>query len=332
MKKFLISKFDFTQLQKILGTSLCSLMGLSVRRNRFEDGLWQETEAKPCKQSAITWLGLPPTIAIDKEVLCVKIDPDIALFSFSAESVEIMVRSKPLHPTTYELKDHGYMYLNFNDDFISMSSQNTLWVPVESIMAADILVFGQYREILTTADPCGSISVDLCRLKCRMSYLMKFCNCKPLSYHAFWELSNSPVCGHHVEILQNQSLLGINPECLIVHRDTRPDKNCSLKCKKPCNYQVLLYLTYNDKSTKKKYKIVNSTTVISLSVDPFTFPLFEEFPLMTYKQFIAAIGGNLSFYLGISFIALIHIAVFLSQMCYGNGWKNSADSTSFPIE
>ncbi len=49
-------------------------------------------------------------------------------------------------------------------------------------------------------------------------------------------------------------------------------------------------------------------------VTSFVYPTFQEVPALTTKQFLAQLGGNLSLWLGSSFLVLVHMLVFLVRM------------------
>lgn len=329
VQKFLSLNHNFTQLIGIFGTVLCRLMNVVVLQRRFSRGRWVDHAVDPCKPSGISWLGLPPALFLDKEAMCVQLGPGVATFSRSSESLIVTQTANALYNFDYELNATGYIYVNFHDDFVSVESHNVLWIPVGSAMGVDIIIAGHYKEISSSSDACGFESLAFCYLQCRMSFIVKFCRCKPLSFRRFWHL-DLPVCGHNISISPNESILGRNPQCLLVHRETVPDKACSRTCKRPCDYKIFSFSTYDDKSVKKKYHGANVTTIISFSVDPFTYPLIEEFPIMTYRQFIAAIGGNFNFYLGINFISLLHIIIFLFKLIFKYG-KVTSQSVSVDL-
>ena len=60
--------------------------------------------------------------------------------------------------------------------------------------------------------------------------------------------------------------------------------------------------------------LVDNITMIDLFADPFTFSEYHEVLILEGRQLLSALGGNLSFWIGASMLALLHIVVFIARM------------------
>jgi len=92
-----------------------------------------------------------------------------------------------------------------------------------------------------------------------------------------------------------------------------PATICAKNCLRDCETRLLsLYAI--------PYEVVNNTgTILSVAVDPFLYPYVEEFELIDLRQYLGSLGGNLSLWLGASFIVLLHLVVFILKILIQQG-------------
>ncbi len=99
--------------------------------------------------------------------------------------------------------------------------------------------------------------------------------------------------------------VNITSTCFSIRYEHNPDRMCSNQCLKQCEFGNFIY-TYIPSGTDST---VNGT-FWNIYVDPYSYTLFEEVFLISSKQFLGSLGGNLSLYLGASFVVLFHTITF----------------------
>jgi len=72
---------------------------------------------------------------------------------------------------------------------------------------------------------------------------------------------------------------------------------------------------------------LNASTVIGIRLTKFVYQKVDEYLTMDALTLIASLGGNLSLYLGASFLALIHIIVFFLKLPFEVTYGKKKEAT-----
>lgn len=151
-------------------------------------------------------------------------------------------------------------------------------------------------------------------LACRSAYITEHCGCEPI-FSTFLTRIITDRKGCRPKL---------NPKELTIPGFTKSEEcrnitksklrlSCDRLCKEPCERKIwgLSVKEYHD-------EILNSSghnfTSLEIYIDSFIYPLFEEKYLTETKQFLSQLGGNLSLWIGASFLVLFHIGVFIAKL------------------
>ncbi|KAE9548837.1 hypothetical protein FO519_007956 [Halicephalobus sp. NKZ332] len=135
-----------------------------------------------------------------------------------------------------------------------------------------------------------------CRSRCRMNMIREVCNCTALtlSYLETKEnLLKYPLCDYS--------------QCVVdVQNGNYTDEECSNKCYRDCNqirYEI-------DHETKGKSVRPDLTTVY-INWGSFEFLTLEQQRIWSVPTFIAALGGSIGMWLGLSILSLLQGATYI---------------------
>jgi len=159
-----------------------------------------------------------------------------------------------------------------------------------------------------------------CIAWCRAELIMKACGCMPLISEFAGKFKALQV-GFEI-------CAGVDFERLVYLSDKRcgnvlavsveeTKANCSRRCHKNCDtmlYSSTIREAENVSNQSLVTDIVNATTIVMLHSRRNVYMRVVEYQTMDERQLIVSLGGNLSLYLGASFLALIHIVVFLLKL------------------
>lgn len=159
---------------------------------------------------------------------------------------------------------------------------------------------------LNRAQSCINLSQSVCFISCLQDYIATWC--KLCSVPIIWLLSPSTSYAHanlpDCNIDNLNSLKSINSnKCLRIQYEF-PGNTSKKKCPHQCEYYLISF-SYIPMVRKQFNK-----TSAALFVDPYRYPVTEEFFLISLKQFVGSLGGNLNLYLGASFVTLFHSFYF----------------------
>lgn len=292
---------------------LCRMLDIQLIIQRYD-----KAEAKtltklgsPCSLESVTWLGFPPLTDPQNEVLCVKLTGvfDTAMrFSSTLETTRVS-----LDPTG--LYDGPTRPLQIHFDFsgaqaVTHMSQNIMSIAQQpKIVTSVVQILGHYKQLSTSAKPCTALTTfSRCRIECRMNFIQDKCGCRPIS----WMHSSSSLapCEQVANVTSKRQFpfISADSDCLKFTLVEQPDEICSKGCQRECE-RILLSLYTLSENNKD-----DNNTQLELSIDPFVYPFFEEFELIDFRQFLGTLGGNLSFWLGASFIVLLHVIIFIIRI------------------
>lgn len=319
MHQWLKNRYSYADLMQSAGRFMCHLMKQTVITNSFGNDQYVRQESDPCNNGLITWLGVPLQNLVENEVFCMKLHTDYFRYKTPADTTLFSLKPQDIYPHLHKFIPARYVYLSLHDAFLSLNGHNIQYIPFESAIFLSITVVGQYTELNTDTDPCAKIPSQVCLMKCRSEFIKNACKCRPLSqaYLSMNEISLLPYCGNSIAA-EEKFVLRQSSDCLSVGMKFQPNQTCADRCLSPC--QTLLYSVTSvwDETLRSlmDFETDDKSTVFGVSFDLFKYPVIEEIPLMTVKDFFTNLGGNLSLYLGVSFIVILHFFIFFMNVIF----------------
>ena len=162
-----------------------------------------------------------------------------------------------------------------------------------------LTVSAEYRFINKEGSPCGSSSFALCHFKCQTRNLAISCGCIPL-----------PITGPDPTCRFSQLMA---PKCLTAINSSELVGLCDHRCHKSCQKFELGFTATFLHDNGGGFQ---NATRLDISADPLRYPVMQEILLMSNRQLLGSLGGNLSLYLGISFMSLVYSLHFVVR-CVG---------------
>lgn len=204
----------------------------------------------------------------------------------------------------------AYALLGFQNSF-GHRSIDDLMIRYGQETAVAMQILGHYQTVSTWHKPCGSSSYFSCVAFCQTELLIKYCNCSPLF--------SSMLANTHRHLINCGSLdtkySSVGTQIKLSACKDRISRievdNCDLNCPESCTTALT---TYTHVPFRRKSNFINETTLLEIYVIQFSYPKVIEFLTMSLEDLIVRFAGNLSLWLGASFIALIHICVFLLKI------------------
>lgn len=258
-------------------------------------------------QLRVTWLGNSPADASDIILFCVRIKERCFHFKSINDKTTIVLNSSVLYkPDTFP-NENLDMILEFSAvNVFDQESGNFIFAPQFTRQVVWAQIVGLYRRRSTKLSPCQqSGDWRICALKCKYKSLMNLADCS--SFH--WLMFAS----------QNSSAsfcLGVLAKAFKTPKFDLMTKQINTAYKlAEQNYMDPHTCTDDCEATLMSFRSQAATTTqlhteLSITVDSYSFPSFKEYPAMDFKGYISALGGNLNFYVGASFMALIHVVVY----------------------
>lgn len=277
---------------QIVGVLLCQEYQISLRR------MSSPTSNFSCATSDFSWVGMQPMYPLFN-FACLYVPSELFTFQ-SAADVTVFTAQIP------QSNNFSVMSLDLSGQIMmSYRCRAALWISSGASLSVQIQISSAYKHRNTANQRCVSRkeTIPICMFACMQDYIAKMCNCMPFGYFSAERLENLPDCT--VEI-SKFSKSPNSSECLLVQKEFSLAKLCGDKCPRECEYTVLsfAYIPFISSSST-----INKT-VANLFVDPYVYPIIEEFFLISPKQFLGSLGGNLSLYLGASFVAIYHALYF----------------------
>uniref|UniRef100_A0AC34GRY9 Uncharacterized protein n=1 Tax=Panagrolaimus sp. ES5 TaxID=591445 RepID=A0AC34GRY9_9BILA len=152
-----------------------------------------------------------------------------------------------------------------------------------------------------------------CRSRCRMNMIREMCNCTALtlSYLASkGSIQKYPLCDY--------SNCSVN-----LQNNNYTDEKCSSKCLRDCNqirYEI-------DHETKGK-SVRGDLTTVYLNWGSFEFLTLEQKRIWSIPTFIAALGGSIGMWLGLSILSLLQGATYVFYLISESKKRHKARTES----
>ncbi|KAL3115780.1 hypothetical protein niasHT_007785 [Heterodera trifolii] len=135
-----------------------------------------------------------------------------------------------------------------------------------------------------------------CRLRCRMKMIREMCHCTPQTLRYLSDeqsVEEYPLCDYE--------------KCDISENETVTDQSCAQSCVPHC-VQMRYSLNHNQQRAKNP-----AVTSVKLIWGAFEYLELEQCYVWSLWTFIAAIGGSIGMWLGLSMLSLIQLIVFLTD-------------------
>lgn len=300
---------SFYSLMKTICSLLCRQMNFKVfvHRSAVEDST--AYIHYPCSEEECFWLGMFGPAQIN--VLCV-IASDRKAFEFSRpmDSNTISFDATP----AYKLPFHVHFFLiDFKGNF-GNKNLDLLLLSYGKQKSVMVQIDGYFKALNLARNPCGHETFFSCSTKCKNDFTSKWCGCTPLSDFNLRKASReSAICGAERDKNPNDLYIynSSNPDCRNMSLRGITAQFCNSKCPEDCETQLI---SYSFQESLTSFAIWQNLTYLQMGVRKYAFPYVVEYETLGLKELVARFGGNLSLYLGASFIALIHIMLFLAKV------------------
>lgn len=307
--------FNHSRAIPILGELLCNWMNVSLVTTRLGHSTSPEDKVF-CGRSDINWVGAMPLEPSDADFICFQLPESLFNFSLRTDVSSIRFQRDLLYGKNHDQQLSAF--LDFSPDRVMLPrSQNLLVIPIDTRQAFSVQIVSVYKRM----GKCSSEhSYSGCTLDCRNQLIADACGCAPLQQYrgkikrvcGFYDFSNDTE-------LSSDKIPGYSDsvKCKLIRLSAKAGgdsllNSCFTQCKSYCDFTVISY-RYNDISRDTHYRN-NPTnlneTYLSINVDVFSYSIIEELPFYGPKQLLSSLGGNLSLYVGASFLVLIHIFIY----------------------
>lgn len=257
-----------------------------------------------CNTEQISWLG---GVQKDPNQLCVVIKHSALSFPDGRASLLLQFNSNRL----FRSYSYSSAYLLFAGDRF-VTSQIDQWTSAEfgASNDVDLQLLGHFKP--STKLQCIHSSPMECVLKCRAEYINFHCNCKPIfaAVMPFWH-SDKQWC--YRGNISNETSECQNLTTYLRWMDNCRDKKCALP---QCHGEKVYSLVVGSASMLTEANNQKNLTQVYIYIQSFVYPTFIEVPALNFRQFLAQLGGNLSLWLGASFLVVIHLLVVLLKLPY----------------
>lgn len=242
----------------------------------------------------VSWLG--QTEIPNYLQTCVAIPSNIMLFHDRLSYVKVQLDGKRL----YGNGDSSFVFIYFGPDrFPFVFSENVFHVEKLKILFATIRKTEIYSSRPSALQDCSDDNSELeCRLKCQAAYTYRRCACRP-SFSAFLSQLNALKFCNFTEISKRNAACSYNVFMESV-------KHCGTQCLTICRRKLY--------TVDREYRGETDLVDLRFSCDSFIYPEFREVEAISFKQLLSQLGGNLSLWMGASFIALLHGCMFVIEL------------------
>lgn len=303
------------------GALQCEIMNMEIiskGRDRT-NGLIVAQSYDPCIADLVSWMGTSPFSEKEMEFLCINfnLNESALLFENPEQNIYLYLNTSNVY------NDNGNRAPSIRLDLTgspvsTVDSQEFVHVPFGEQIEVHINIQGEYEEINTLTDPCANKSKLICRLMCKAEYSLSNCGCQPLSVQHLqskFEIQPSISCSYdgrdgEMHINTTRSVESLSACYKTLNYYDPSEDSCVKKCRKQCASRI-----YSVKQSKPKTPInLPNATLTTLYVDLFLYPYVYEVYQMDSRQFMSTLGGNLNFWLGASFLVLVHAFVFFIRV------------------
>lgn len=299
-----------------LCAQLCKFIRLKLLQIEvnFVEGLFNNAILDPCEQNNCYYFG--SVHLLQREFFCIRIPSD-NFFTFHNQFDRVVVTydMKPLYPAGMKWietpRTTASFFLGFEGQF-GTRNLNVFKVLLNTQMGMVISISSHFHAVNIRRNPCSYKPYFECSVQCRSEYIAQVCGCDPVS-----DLSYQPRVG-----VECGSLLSYNRLTVISHLSSAkcanlsvlyPHPNCSDSCHEECETFIIEASILERISDDVKLYVGNQSAV-EISMQNYVYPRMEEYLSMTAAQLVVSLGGNLSLYLGASFIGLFHMVMLLFRL------------------
>lgn len=294
---YLSNNFPMNRLMRIVPAAMWCLMGLQVNHGIRDDMITMHN----CAEELVSWFGYVSTGFNIK--LCTKIRPEMGVYqnseSFEATAITLKVRN-------VFVDNYGTdLYLHVGPDIVMHPQmENVVLMTLMEWKWVYIKVLGFYKSQASPKEPCSDqVSTINCFFRAATEFVLQNCGCVPL-FSSFLDRKFRNLSCDEVNGTDHTSKVWCGNSKAQVLRTLKT--NCQLPCaRKVYNFETAVFPTSN---------ITDGTSALVLAVNSYVYPQFEEVSSTSTKQFLAQLGGNLSLWLGASFLVLVHMLVFFIQI------------------
>lgn len=303
------------RLKQTAGVLLCYLYKLRVYTYMIADDY-------TCDHKRITWIGMQYAIQ-RTDHFCFTAPSDYFKFHSTAESTSISYERPAFFGKPQEVNfDYDYVAVDFTGQLVALPRvPSILYSTSETQATIQIQINGEYKQIRRANNLCSNDEHEgSCLLDCRNQFILKFCNCSPMYQLPTRKGMIFRECSvdHLAQLFDSNSTDCRN----ITFKDEDLYPDCAKSCNARCQYFTVSFfhipMTHSD----------SNLTYLILYVDPYKFAVFEEIPLISAKQFMGSLGGNLSLYLGASFMVLFHVFFYWTFTISNHIRKKQRPSTT----
>lgn len=321
---------SFEKLWKTVGALMCQISDLiiiKIRHDRHNGTITHDVNL-PCIPHQVTWLGGSPFDNSAIEKVCVKLGGDSFYYKIRDDHNLITLSPQNLLSDTglnEKVRRRLKVTVDFEADRVTTTmSQNLLEILSTNQVVATTTVLGHFKSLSTRHHECSSHLKYLdCRSLCRAEYIENNCGCWALSWVDLFKSHKHRQMPQLCPGIQEKEVPKLHyfhfqrnsPSCEQLFSSYDPDMVCYKECYENCE-QWILSFRYSQFTEPIGD---DNLTMIDLFVDPFSFPQFDVSLAFEGRAVLAALGGNLSFWIGASLLALLHVIVFICRMpfdCY----------------
>lgn len=283
---------------RLFAQSLWCILQFKVLR--MENSILSNTTHN-CLVDATSWIG---SVSPNTFQSCVIIPHKFLLFNTLYEHPVIEVKKAQI------FRRHQYSFIfgseaafNFEvDNFISFMSHTDTEFNIGSVT---IQLLAIYNSFNSSKSSCTMVPKFNCKYECQVEFIRSSCHCEPFTT-IFIDSSSSKLA----KPCDFSSFTNVANRCTNFTQRQSFMTSCAAKCGSPC--QRFIY-SLNTKELNNKSNTDDKMSFY-LQLKTFIYPIFHEKPAITTKQLLAQLGGNLSLWLGSSFLVLAHILVFLIRL------------------
>lgn len=253
-----------------------------------------------CLINEISWVGLQPLYPF-ADFFCLPFPSRYFIYNASSDVTTLTVQLPP----SFQPQAPPVITMDLSGDpVISLRTKNILRISMNSHLTVQIQISAKYKQINHLDNSCTRNNAQpVCLISCIQEYIEKWCHCSPVPKLKKVQ-SGQPEC--HVESFA-RSKSENSTNCRQLQTNFQITELCFPKSVKQCEYYVVFFTYLPMLPTN-----LPNTSSVHFFVDTFDYAVSEEFYLVSFKQFLSSLGGNLSLYLGASFLAIFHAFYFWS--------------------
>lgn len=290
-----INNLTMQNIMKRLGKKLCVLMNIRIKNESL------------CHELDLRWLGSFPSVPDERSYMCLRVKSDFFHFNSLMDWAPVSADTSALYPQNPDTARKGFIFLEFSEsNFIDEDSENVMQISMTSSKVIVTQIAGIYEKIPTANSICVSHEdTNKCIYKCKLKTLQSIAKCLPQSWVLHLSESFSAMfCAYQMVDKYRQDRSLVDDQLKDISSAYEISKRCLSKCPEVCVAKIISHRLL------ELSPLVPTDRSFFICVDTFIYPLFQESLAMDMKSFLSTLGGNLNFYIGASFIALIHVLMF----------------------